>query len=68
MARESMRQYLDELKAYEEAADHLAALRVSYAKGDHSVEQEILSLEDSLGHRRAELKRLKNNIVTAVMD
>lgn len=68
MARESMRQYLDERKAYEETADHLAALRVSYAKGDHSVEQEILSLEDSLGHRRAELKRLKNNIVTAVMD
>lgn len=68
MAREAMRQYLDEARAYDEAVARLAELREAYAKGDHSVEHEILSLENGLDHRRAELKRIKNSIVTAVMD
>lgn len=68
MAREAMRQYLDEQKAYDDAVAHLAELRKAYAAGDRSVEHEILTLENGLDHRRAELKRIKNSIITAVMD
>ena len=59
MAREAMKQYPDEQKAYDDAVAHLAELRKAYALGDRSVEHEILTLENGLDHRRAELKRIK---------
>lgn len=68
MAREAMRQYLAEKKAYDDALARLAELRADYAKGNHETEQEILSLENSLDHRRTELRRLKNSVVIAIVD
>lgn len=64
-ARSAMTHYLSTEIEYRKACENLAQLRASYASGNKSDAGRISMLEQSLPGMRAELARLRNEIVRA---
>lgn len=64
-ARSAMTHYLSAETEYRKACENLAQLRASYASGNKSDAGRIAMLEQSLPGMRAELARLRNEIVRA---
>lgn len=64
MARNAMKQYLDELRSYEAMRRELAELRAQYAAGNRDVAPQILEMERNADRRRADLRALSNQVAT----
>ena len=64
-AREAMGRYVDLSNEIADLKEQLEALRVKYAKGDTTLEMEILYLERDLVNAQNDLARVKNDIIRA---
>lgn len=62
-AAQLMRNYLSELNKYNSLEKRLTDLRRKYGEGDHSVDQDIRSLEKEKIIQQKEIKSLKNQII-----
>ena len=62
-AREAMEQYLDRRAELVRMEQRLAALRKSYADGNHSASSDILELERRTLAARSMLTRLRNTVI-----
>ncbi|MBP5314322.1 MAG: hypothetical protein J6Y87_00465, partial [Muribaculaceae bacterium] len=62
-ARRMMGDYLDALADVESDKAHLASLRKAYAKGDKSVGDQILKIEQNLKIKRFAVNEMANEIV-----
>ena len=62
-AREAMEQYLDRRAELARMEQRLAALRKSYADGNHSASSDILELERRTLAARSMLTRLRNTVI-----
>ncbi|MDE7153637.1 MAG: tetratricopeptide repeat protein [Muribaculaceae bacterium] len=66
-AKSLMHSYLTQLDDYKEMCEALENYRRVYAKGDHSVADDILKLEKQKATGMESLKKLKNQIIKAEM-
>lgn len=62
-ARQAMKAYLEKEKKYRNITDRLEQLRRDYAAGDRSQAQLILQVEENLDSARAELARLRDDVI-----
>lgn len=66
-AKAAMENYLSEKKSYDLLKRQLNQLRATYRNGDVRISSDILDMERTLEHKRSELLRLKNQVVSSEM-
>ena len=63
-AADAMQEYLEAVKEYNTNINHLSSLRKIYSKGDKSVANEILDLENEILTQQKSLTILRNTVVS----